>query len=319
MNAPAPVKVPAMRDALIDRLRQAMEKDDRIFFLCADFGSPALDRLQEQYPKRFLNVGIAEQNLMNVSAGLALEGFRVYAYAIAVFATLRCYEQIRVNLAILSQERPMSVNIIGVGAGVSYDVSGPTHHCLEDLTVMRLLPNVDVTSPADHVTTEAWVDFTLKRTGISYVRLDSKPQPVLPNAEPMTAAQFEKGFRVVHPGQRVAVVTTGYMTQKALRLQKRLAEKGVDFAVVDVFRLSQLDETGLRKTLAGFPHIISLEEGLNKRGGLDRLVMDHATTPVHSMGFPGHYHFDIGPREYIHEMAGVGEEHLAKAIQERWG
>lgn len=316
MNQSAPVKIPAMRDALIDRITDRMAVDDRIFFLTADFGSPALDRLREKYPDRFLNVGIAEQNLTNVAAGLALEGFRVYAYAIAVFSTLRCYEQIRVNLAILSQERKMSVNIIGVGAGVSYDVSGPTHHCLEDLTVMRLLPNVEVTSPADHVTTLAWADHTFTHTGITYCRLDSKPQPVLPTT--VDGPGFQKGFQVVAPGRKIAVVSTGYMTQKALRVRADLSQKGMDFSIIDQFGLTRFDGPALRKTLSGFDRVISLEEGLTHRGGLDRIVLDHASCPVEVMGFPHHYHFDIGPREFIHSSAGVGEEHLAAKIRAVW-
>ena len=101
-------------------------------------------------PTAFVNVGIAEQNLINVSAGLALEGHKVFAYAIAPFITMRCFEQIRVSLALLSEVRPMNVNLIGVGAGYSYVVSGPTHQCYEDITLMRAMPNFQVMSPADH-------------------------------------------------------------------------------------------------------------------------------------------------------------------------
>ena len=136
----------AMRDVFLAALHKKMSDDDKIFFVSADFGSPVLDKIRADFPERFLNVGIAEQNLINVSVGLALEGFKVYAYAIAPFTTMRCYEQIRVNISILSQLRPMNINLIGVGAGVSYSLSGPTHHCLEDLSIMRTLPNFEVFS-----------------------------------------------------------------------------------------------------------------------------------------------------------------------------
>ena len=134
------VKPIAMRDALLRRIHGAMEADQSIFFVSADFGSPVLDRIRADYPERFVNVGIAEQNLINVSAGLALEGYKVFAYAIAPFITMRCFEQIRVSLALLSEVRPMNVNLIGVGAGYSYVVSGPTHQCYEDITLMRGCP-----------------------------------------------------------------------------------------------------------------------------------------------------------------------------------
>src|SRR3990167_4652644 len=143
------VKPLAMRDVLLDRIWRAMAEDHKIFFACADFGSPILDKIRADFPERFVNVAIAEQNLINVSAGLALEGYTVFAYAIAPFITMRCYEQIRVSLALLSEVRPMNVNLIGVGAGYSYVVSGPTHQCYEDITLMRALPNMQVISLSD--------------------------------------------------------------------------------------------------------------------------------------------------------------------------
>ena len=109
----------AMRDALLERIWKSMGSDQKIFFLSADFGSPVLDKIRADFPDRFINVGVAEQNLINVAAGLALEGYKVFAYAIAPFITMRCCEQIRVNLALLSSVRKMNVNLIGVGAGYS--------------------------------------------------------------------------------------------------------------------------------------------------------------------------------------------------------
>ena len=135
------LKPTAMRDSFLRQILARMEKDDRVFFVSADFGSPVLDHIRENYPDRFINVGVAEQNLINVSAGLAIEGFKVFAYAIAPFITMRCFEQLRVNLALLSEVRTMNVNLIGVGAGYSYVVSGPTHQCYEDLSLVRSLPN----------------------------------------------------------------------------------------------------------------------------------------------------------------------------------
>src|SRR5208337_5213045 len=108
----------------------------------ADFGSPKLDKLREDFSDRFINVGIAEQNLVNVSTGLALEGYTVYAYAIAPFLVMRAFEQIRNNMSLLYHTRELNVNLIGVGAGLSYDVSGPTHHSVEDIAIIRTLPNM---------------------------------------------------------------------------------------------------------------------------------------------------------------------------------
>ena len=129
----------AMRDALLDSVWERMSSDENIFFVTADFGSPVLDRIRTDFPNRFVNVGIAEQNLINISSGLSLEGYKVFAYAIAPFITMRCFEQLRVNLALLHKVRTINVNLIGVGAGYSYVVSGPTHQCYEDIGLIRNL------------------------------------------------------------------------------------------------------------------------------------------------------------------------------------
>ena len=118
MNDHSLPKASAMRDALLNRIYHAMKEDDRIFFLSADFGSPVLDHIRKEHKNRFANVGVAEQNLINISSGLSIEGYIVFAYAIASFITMRCYEQIRINLALLSEVRPLNVNLIGVGRGI---------------------------------------------------------------------------------------------------------------------------------------------------------------------------------------------------------
>ncbi|HQJ94664.1 MAG TPA: hypothetical protein PLT06_07500, partial [Syntrophorhabdaceae bacterium] len=104
----------AMRDVFIERIYERMLTDKNVFFLTADFGSPVLDKLRDDFKDRFINVGIAEQNLVNIAAGLATEGFCVYAYAIAPFLTMRAFEQIRNNLSLLSRAHKLNVNLIGV-------------------------------------------------------------------------------------------------------------------------------------------------------------------------------------------------------------
>ena len=168
-----------MRDSFLQAMKERMAAARDVFFLTADFGSPVLDGVRKDFPDRFVNVGISEQNLVNVATGLALEGFRVVAYAIAPFITMRCLEQIRINLAILSQIRPLNVTLVGVGAGYSYEVSGPTHQALEDIAVMRALPNVGVWSPADAATAAAMAHPALDGIGVRYLRLDSHPLPDL--------------------------------------------------------------------------------------------------------------------------------------------
>ncbi|MCW1355520.1 hypothetical protein OLQ17_04450 [Campylobacter jejuni] len=146
-----------MRDAFLNELFNQMLCNNKIVIITADFGAPSLDKIREKFSDRVINVGIAEQNAINISVGMALEGYIVYVYGIAPFISMRCYEQIRVNVAILNQFRKMNINIISVGIGMSYSTSGPTHHCLEDLSIIKTLPNIEIFSPSDYSLAKEYV------------------------------------------------------------------------------------------------------------------------------------------------------------------
>ena len=300
----APVRT-AMRDAFLKEIHRRMAQRDDLFFLTADFGSPQLDAIRQDHPGRFINVGIAEQNLINVSLGLALEGFCVFAYAIAPFLSMRCFEQIRVDLALHAQLRPINVNLLAVGAGMSYDVSGPTHHCLEDLSLLRTLPHVELHSPADAPTAVALAEGALERAVPSYFRLDGKP---LPDLEPgITAADVVRGFRILREG-RVVLLSTGFMTHRALEAAQGFSPGEV--GVVDLFSFRPLDRVALAGALRSAKALLTLEEGFLDCGGLDALagaVLREAglCIPMESQGIRGAYLFEAGGREILHDQVGL--------------
>lgn len=307
-----------MRDVLIREICQAMRSDDKIVFLSADFGSPALDQLREEFPERFVNVGIAEQNLVCVAAGLALEGFTVYAYAIAPFISMRSYEQIRINLALMAQTRELNVNLIGVGAGLSYDVTGPTHHCLEDIALMRVLPNMMLLSPCDCTMMPAIADFTRAVRKPKYLRLDGKGLPQLYTGGEGVAVQ--QGFHTLRPGSGACLVSTGYMTHTAVRLAEELAAEGLEVAVVDVFLIKEPDRRLLLAELERYPLVISMEEGFIGGGGLDGMVAEilagsDRAIAQKSVGFKDRYVFEVGNRQHLHACAGLSDEQLKEFIR----
>ncbi|MCX7846445.1 MAG: transketolase [bacterium] len=305
-----PADVRAMRNELIGAVHQLMRGDERIFFLSADFGAPALDPLRAEFPERFVNVGIAEQNLINMATGLALEGFVVFAYGIAPFLSMRCYEQMRINLAMMGQVRPLNVNLISVGAGISYDLSGPTHHCLEDLSVMRTLPNVALFSPSDWVQAQQFAAYAVETSGAKYARLDGKIVP--PLYEEGETVAFARGFAELRAGETCCLVGTGYATHMALRVAERLKESGVSVAVVDVFMLQPLDRAGLAAVLARFGNVVTLEEGFVGCGGLDSLiaaiVREHGVAVrQHSFGCAQRYCFENDTRAGLLQRYGLDE------------
>ena len=306
----------AMRDALLERIWQAMAKDQKIFFTCADFGAPILDKIRADFPERFVNVGIAEQNLINVSAGLALEGYTVFAYAIAPFITMRCYEQIRTNLALLSEVRPMNVNLIGVGAGYSYVVSGPTHQCYEDLTLMRTLPNFRVLSPSDHVSAGALFNRCINTKGPKYLRLDAQVLPVLYQAgEP----DLDIGFHIHRQGEKICLLATGFMLHTALKVADVLAADGHSVGVIDLFDISNFAKDQLQEALSSYAGIVTLEEGFRGRGGVDSMIFEFIarrglTAHMLNIGVEGSYRFELGSRTELHEQAGIGPETVLRSV-----
>lgn len=304
-----------MRDTLIERISSRMDSDNSLFFLTADLGAPSFDALKDRHPRRCINVGIAEQNLVNIATGLALEGFTVYAYGIAPFISMRACEQLR-NLALLAQSRELNVNLVSLGAGFSYDVSGPTHHCIEDISIIRLLPNIELFSPCDSFITGEFFDFTLNAKRPKYLRLDGKLlSPVYDGLKP----DFDRGFSVLRQGGKVCLVTTGYATQKGLRIIDRLKEEKVEAGLIDLYLLKGCDEEALASALSGYESIFTVEESLIGRGGLDSLAANlicdrNLPARLRRYGPSGSYHFPNGGREYLHKTYGMDDEAILRDL-----
>ena len=310
-------KPKAMRDVFLKKIHTEMGKDSSIFFVTADFGSPVLDSILDDFPDRVVNVGIAEQNLINISTGLALEGFKVYAYAIAPFITMRCYEQIKVNLSLLNELKTMNVNLIGVGAGFSYVVSGPTHHSIEDISIMRTLPNFEIVSPSDWVSAEASFEFSLDGKGPKYFRFDSQVSEALYDE----SFEFpESGFNVLTKGEDAVMIATGYMTKHALLVAEELKKDNINLKLIDLFKLKNVDQPLLAEELKQFSKVFTLEEAFIKKGGMDSLVLNiindfELKAKVIAMGISDEYKFALGTREELFANYGLDKNSIVDKIK----
>jgi len=303
-----------MRDVFITKLYEQMSKNKKIFFVAADFGSPKLDAFKADYKDHFINVGIAEQNLINVSVGLALEGYTVYCYAIAPFLTMRPYEQIHNNVSLLSHGKKLNINLVGVGAGLSYDVSGPSHHCLADISAIRSLPNLTVFSPSDCSLVEAMVTYSMENKHPKYFRLDGKPTTTL--YDTVDQLLLKRGFAELLRGQKVVLVATGFMTHTAKVACQHLVDRGVQAGLIDVFKIDDSICEELGEKLAGYEFIVTLEEGFIRRGGLDSLItlVTSRNQTVFSIGFNNKHVFDVGNREYLHKINKLDAASIAQRI-----
>lgn len=296
-------EIKAMRDVLIQRIYERMSKEKDIFFVAADLGAPKLDQLRIDFKDRFINVGIAEQNLINVSVGLALEGYTVFSYAIAAFLSMRAYEQIRNNISLLSKNKVLNINLVALGAGLSYDVSGPSHHCIEDIVLMRNLPNITFLSPADAPTAQRIADYSLEVKGPKYIRLDGKPLPAVYHDH--KDLDIEQGCTELIAGKDLCLIATGYMTHTAMKAAELLAKDGFKAGVVDMFRLKPVAAEKLRQTLSKYNQVITLEEGFIGKGGLDTLVevlLRGTDKMAGGVGFGDKYIFSVGNREHLHQI-----------------
>jgi len=308
-----------MRDAFIDQVYQQMTKDENIFFLSADFGSPVLDKLRADFSGRFINVGIAEQNLINIATGLALEGYTVYAYAIAPFLIMRAFEQNRNNLALLSQTKELNINLIGVGSGISYDVSGPSHHCLEDIALMRVLPNFIVASPSDWVAAKSLAEYSFKVKKPKYFRLDAKPLPQI--YDTITFDDLERGFFELKKGENICLVSAGYMTHKAHGAIDELSKQGLNCGLLDLFMIKPLREDLIFEILNNYKYVFSLEEAFIKKGGLDSAILNilndrQANIGFKGLGFEDRYVFELGGREHIYKLNHLDAISIANRVKE---
>jgi transketolase len=226
-----------------------------------------------------------------------------------------------VSLALLSVVRPMNVNLIGVGAGYSYVVSGPTHQCYEDITLMRALPNFQIMSPADHVAAAAFFDTCIDASGPKYLRLDAQ---VLPVIYADAAPNLGSGFSVHRRGGTICLVATGYMLHTALSVADRLSSHGLKVGIIDLFDLAGFSAAALREELVRYDTVVSMEEGFAGRGGLDALLGDfirHAAPDIAlvNIGVEGGYRFELGTRAELHEQVGIGPDVVTRRLLELCG
>ncbi len=299
-----------MRDAFFDTLYDLARKDPNVVLVDADMGAPSLDKFRKDLPAQFINVGIAEQNAISVASGLAFEGKKAFAYAIAPFITLRCYEQIKVNMCSMK----IPVTVVGVGAGFSYEDSGPTHHTTEDIAIMRALPNITIINATDNTMASKCAEIAYNSNDPMYVRLDREPLPVIYDKK----ETFEDGVSCLKKGKDICIVSTGNMVHKALEVADILKKEMLDVSVVDLYRLKPVNKELLLKYINQSERAVTLEEHLID-GGLGSIVAEvfvdnNVTIPMKRIAIPDKYCYTYGGREAIRRTIDLDTESVVKTI-----
>jgi transketolase len=290
-----------IRDAFFDEVYRLAASDRDVIFLTADMGAFSLNRFKADLRDQYINVGVAEQNLVGIAAGLALAGKKVFIYTIAPFATQRCYEQLKVDISGMG----LPVTIIGSGPGITYSSDGPTHHAVQDVAIMRALPGMTIFNPADAASAAAAARLAYESAGPVYVRIDKgKPTQLYD-----TNHDFTAGLSRLKPGRDLTIIATGVMVPQALKAAGELAGRGVDAGVVDVYRLQPLNEALLVDIVAEAPRLVTLEEHLLVGGlgsAVAELMADRAVNrPLKRIGINNAVCPGYGDRQWMHEHYGL--------------
>jgi transketolase len=298
-----------MRSAFISGLLEIAAQDERTLLLTGDLGFTVLEPFAERFPDRFYNVGVAEQNMAGMAAGLADAGFIPYIYSIATFASMRGYEFIR-NGAIL---HGLPVRVVGVGGGVDYGHNGITHYAIEDIGIMRVQPGITVIAPADPQQTRSALAAAHELSGPAYLRLGKESSGV-----PGLDGRFELGrLQLIGDGTDVAIVSVGNMTSVAVAAMDVLAAKGVNATVAVVSSFNPSPAPDLAELLATVPLAVSVEAHY-VTGGVGsfaaEVIAEHQLScRLVRAGIEATPVGISGSRDFLYEELGISAQRLATA------
>lgn len=300
-----------IRDAFFDEIYNIASKDMDVIFITADADAFSLRRYKEDFPDQFINVGVAEQNMVSVAAGLALSGKKVFIYAIIPFITMRCYEHIKVNICSMN----LPVTIVGTGAGLSFGNDGPTHHAVQDISIMRTLPEITILNPCDSASASACARIAYKSNSPVYVRLDKGRFPVLYDAD----EDYSDGLKVIKKISDVNIISTGFMTQQAMKIASELDKFSISVGIIDLYRIKPVNETRLLKIINQSRQLVTIEEN-SIVGGIGSIMSEiladgGRNTPLKRIAIRDEQCFDYGSRDWLHKTYKIDVDSIVEYVR----
>jgi transketolase len=302
-----------MRGAFFRGLMDSATEDDRIYLLVGDLGFGVVEPFMRKFPERFVNVGVAEQNMTGVAAGIALTGKVVFTYSIANFPILRCLEQVRNDVCY----HRANVKIVSIGGGYSYGALGMSHHATEDLAILRALPELTVIAPGDPFEAEAATRAAAAHDGPCYLRLGRAGEPVVHTSK--VEFQIGKAIRV-REGEALTLISTGAMLRTAVDVADRLAEKGTPARVLSMHTVKPLDTDAVLAAAEETRAIVTIEEH-SVSGGLGGAVAEclaesgELRVPFKRLGIPTSFSAPPGTQEYLREQCGLSPKLIIRSLE----
>jgi transketolase len=302
-----------MRAAFIRALLDLAERDDRICLVVGDLGYSIVEPFVERFPTRYLNVGVAEQNMTGIATGMALCGKVVFTYSIANFPTLRCVEQVRNDVCYHHAD----VKIVSVGGGLAYGALGITHHATEDVAVMRALPCTVVVAPGDPVEAELATQAVVEQPGPCYLRLGKSGEPRIHQP----GVDFSLGKAItVREGDDLCLIATGSMLYNAVKVAELLSRDGIQTRVLSMHTIKPLDTEAVLGAARETSAIVTIEEH-SVTGGLGSAVAETLAefnefrVPFKRLGLPPVFTSLVGNHEYLKEAYSLSVEGICRSLE----
>ena len=299
-----------MRDNFISGLLEIARKDSNVLLLTADLGFGVLDEYRKELPNQFINVGIAEQNMIGLATGLALEGNIVYCYSIANFPTLRCLEQIRNDAAY----HDANVKIVSVGGGLSYGQLGMSHHATEDLAILRVIPGIKVLVPSTLLEAKNAATYMHSTSGVQYLRLDKSHGKHLGESK---KTDFER-WPVIRDGNDLCIIVAGGILEESLAAAENLQGFGVCARVVSAINLTPETDEVILDAISNFKLVVSIEEH-SISGGLGGLIAEALAgtrndSKLIRLGIKKEYISAVGSQKYLRHLHGISAEKIVEEV-----
>jgi transketolase len=301
-----------MRNAFAKQLLIEAEKNDKIIFLSGDIGNRLFDNFKLKYPNRFINCGVAEANMTGVASGLSKMGFIPITYTITTFNTYRVYEQIKLDIAYPN----LPAIIVGTGAGLSYSNLGVTHHSLEDISIMRSLPNMNVICPGDPVEVGLALKEAIKLKKPTYLRIGKKGEVSVHKHIP----KFTIGKALqIYNGSEVVILSVGNVLSLCAEISLELKKLNINPSLVSLHTVKPLDKIYLKKAFKEYKLVVLVEEHSEIGGASSALLEFLNKNNLHhkkyiSFSTPDKYLSSLGSQTETRRAIGLENNKILKKI-----
>jgi len=301
------------RNAFFGKILELAKLNSNLVLLTGDIGAHALVKFNELYPNRIINTGLAEQNMINVASGLAMNKKKVFAFSMTPFITLRCFEQIKINICSMK----LPVTLVGLGTGFSFERDGATAQAVTDIAIMRTLPELTILNPSDPVSAEQFAEQAYQNNMPTYVRLDkSKVRPLYESH----LDNFQSNFNILAKGKtnKLCLISTGVMVHKTIELSQKLSTLNIDNTVLDFYKIKPLNLDEIRKFIKEFEYIATIEEH-SFVGGLGSLFSEiicdgDLNTKLIRFGLKDEQCFEYGDREWLLKRNSIDVDSIYNKI-----